>query len=456
MHQKKVVFGILGLIAITAIYYLTPLVIQVHKGLDQAIELKQQVNTQLTEIRANGFTLSKRDTGKEKEHFFIRLNEPEKASAYLTRRGVSVTAEEAQELKGLKLAVDLAYLNDTITLDLYPVTLPEKLHSILTQEHDKQLLTQIEEMLNEKRFFAHIDVDPRGSAFKGYIKDINATLKGTKEAKLILQEFNFSGRIKHEKIVKLTQTLQTLYLYIEGMIDRTISGLQHHYVLTGPTAYDYKEEYSIKKVTMNEAPEAELFAESIFMHTTSSVNNGLASETLKTKIKKIDLLLEKKPLGMENFFLDMNISNIDIRTFEAFKKSGPNENKKSDAAAEKILSRPIHINIPLLTVEKIRLEEKEIDGFALQSQIDIESSFDISRFNTNPKQALSKMDATIELSLSNDLLALIKEKPETMLIYMMHRPKIVSDQRMYHIHLKNGFMQINGKALKINGKPVKF
>ncbi len=435
MHQKKVFFGILGVIAIAAIYYFMPHVIQVNKKLTE-------INRQLAEMEANGFTLLKRDIGKEKEHFSIRLDDPEKASAYFTRRGIKITPQKAQELKGLELAVDLAYINNAITLDLYPLSLPEKLHALLTQEKDKQLLKQIEEMLKNKTLFAHIDVDQSGSDFQGTIKDINVTLQGRKEVKLVLQGFRFSGNIIHEKIIKLTQTLQTLHLFIEGMLERTLSGIEHDYTLTGPTVHDYQEEYHIRKVAINEAPEAELFADGIFMRNTSTLNNGLVSETLKTKIKKMDLLLEKKPLGLENFSLEMYISNIDIGMF--------------DALGQKILSHPLHIDIPMLSVEKIRQEGKEIDGFALESQIEIERPFDISRFATDPKQLLSVMDARIALSLSNDLLTLLKEDPETLLFYMRYRPKTISDQSIYNIHLKDGSMKINGKALKIHGEPVRF
>jgi len=454
MHQRKVVFGIFGLISITAIYYFMPLVIQANKKLDQVTAFKNQLNRQLAQIRANGFTLSKRD--KEKELFLIRLDDPTKASEYLTRKGLRVTSEEAQELKGLQLAVDLAYPNDILTFDLYPVTLPETLRSNLTQENNKQLLTQFEEILRKKTLFAHIDVDPISNTFKGTIKDINETLKGRQEAQFILHGFHFSGDIKDEKIVKLTQTLQTLYIYIEGMLEGTILGLQHNYALTGPTVYDYKEVYTIEKARINEAPEVELLAEGIFMRSTSSANNALTFETLQTKIQKIDLMLEKKPFSIKEFSLEMNISNIDKGMLEAFKKSDADDNKRLDTAAQKIDSHPIHIDIPLLGVEKIRHEDKEIDGFTLYSHIDINNPFDISDFNTNPTHALSKMDATIELSLSKELLELFKEKPETLLFYMIHKPKIVSDQNIYDIHLKNGFLQINGKALKINGKPVKF
>jgi hypothetical protein len=66
------------------------------------------------------------------------------------------------------------------------------------------------------------------------------------------------------------------------------------------------------------------------------------------------------------------------------------------------------------------------------------------------------MDAKMELSLSKELLDLIKEEPEAMLLTMMYSPKSVSDQRIYTIDLKEGVMKINGKALKINGEVIKF
>jgi hypothetical protein len=435
MHQKKVFFGILGVIAIAAFYYFMPHVIQVNKNL-------AEINRQLAEMEANGFTLSKREIGKEKEHFWIRLDDPEKASTYFTRRGIKITSEAARELRGLQLTAEMTYLNDTLTLDLYPVSLPDGLHALLTQEKDQYLLTQIEEILKNKTLFVHIDLDHSDSTFQGTIKDINVTLQGRQEVHLVLQGFRFSGDIKKEKIVKLTQTLQTLHLFIEGMLERTLSGIEHDYRVTGPTVHDYQEAYHIRKVAINEAPEAELLVDGIFMRTTSTLNNGLVSETLKTKIKKMDLLLEKKPLGLQNFSLEMHISNIDIGML--------------DALGQKILSPPLHIDIPILSVEKIRQEGKEIDGFALESQIEIERPFDISRFATDPTQVLSVMDAHIALSLSNDLLALLKEDPETLLFYMRYRPKIISDQSIYNIHLKDGSMKINGKALKIHGEPVRF
>ena len=147
MNQKKLGFVILGLILVAALYYVIDGYLQTT---EQITKLKQQVNVQLTEIQANGFSLSVREIQKKKEHFVIRLDDPKKASVFLTQKGIQVQLEEAEELKGLKLGVDLVYLSDTIALELYPVALPTNLKTILDKEKDQNLLVQIEDMLKKK------------------------------------------------------------------------------------------------------------------------------------------------------------------------------------------------------------------------------------------------------------------------------------------------------------------
>jgi hypothetical protein len=59
------------------------------------------------------------------------------------------------------------------------------------------------------------------------------------------------------------------------------------------------------------------------------------------------------------------------------------------------------------------------------------------------------MEGVINLSLSKEILTLLKKDPKFMLTYMMYRPKRVLEQRIYEIQIKNG-------AVKLNGKPVEY
>lgn len=86
-------------------------------------------------------------------------------------------------------------------------------------------------------------------------------------------------------------------------------------------------------------------------------------------------------------------------------------------------------------------------GFTLNADLDIDHSLDIYRMNIQHKHALNKMDGDINLSISKEILTMLKEDPEFMIIYMMYRPKRKLGQRLYHIKIGDGEIKINGKAV---------
>jgi hypothetical protein len=88
-------------------------------------------------------------------------------------------------------------------------------------------------------------------------------------------------------------------------------------------------------------------------------------------------------------------------------------------------------------------------GFSLNAKMDIDQSLDIYRLGMKPKHALNKIDGDIHLSVSKEILTILKQDPEFMIGYMMYRPKRMLGQRIYNINIRNG-------SVKINGKPVEF
>ena len=121
--MKKIGFGIgaVALIILSVLYYLSE---TEKKETIELNHLQEQVTQQLTQMKNNGFDITDRQMQREEEHFFITIFDPKKASAYLTQRGLRVTPQEAEELKDLKFRVDLLYLSDIYSLDIYPVALP--------------------------------------------------------------------------------------------------------------------------------------------------------------------------------------------------------------------------------------------------------------------------------------------------------------------------------------------
>ena len=443
MSRKKLGFGLLVLIIVAILYYFNHT-----ENVKNLNTLQEAVNVQLTEMQTNGFTVSDRELKKDSEYFVIQINDPKKAALFLTEKGIQTSIEDAKELTGIQLGTDVTYLKDMITLELSPLTLPTYLKTAFTTENDQKVLTQLEDMIKNKAFFMHVDIVHSTTTFKGYIKDINEKIEGEKEIRLTLQGLHFSGDIKREKIVRYMQRFDTLHLYMSDELNRTISGYQSHYALTGTTAYDYTTDYSIENIKIAEASEGTLFADTISLHSTSTVTNGLATETLKTKIKNIDLLFEKEKFGMQTLDMDMNVSNLDIDTLEKLQKTDPNKEKEFDAHLETLVSNNMHVDISNLSVDKVTLHGKEMYGFTLDAKLDIDKSLDIYRLGMKPKYALHKIDGDIHLSLSKEILKLLKEDPEFMIGYMMYRPKRSLGQRIYNINIMDGSVKINGKPLE--------
>ncbi|TNF44808.1 MAG: hypothetical protein EP216_01345, partial [Epsilonproteobacteria bacterium] len=104
--------GILLLIIVSVIYFNS----SQEKQVEALNKLQQKVTLQLTQMQENGFNITEREMQKDKEHFFMTIVEPHKASVFMTQRGLRLTPEEAEELKDLKLSVDLLYLSDIYSM----------------------------------------------------------------------------------------------------------------------------------------------------------------------------------------------------------------------------------------------------------------------------------------------------------------------------------------------------
>ena len=151
---------------------------------------------------------------------------------------------------------------------------------------------------------------------------------------------------------------------------------------------------------------------------------------------------------MQGLNMDMHISNIDVDTLEKLQKTEPNTEKEVDAHVETLVSNNIHLEVPMLSVDKVTLHGKEMYGFTLNATLELDESLDIYRLGMKPRHALKKMGGEINLSISKEILELLKEDPKFMLTYMMYRPKRVKEQRIYKIQMENGDYKINGKAVE--------
>jgi hypothetical protein len=144
----------------------------------------------------------------------------------------------------------------------------------------------------------------------------------------------------------------------------------------------------------------------------------------------------------------MNISNLELDALDKLQKTDPNKEKALDTHLKTSVANTMHLDIANLSAGKVTLHGKEMNGFTLDAKLDIDESLDIYRLGIKPKHALKKMEGVINLSLSKEILTLLKKDPKFMLTYMMYRPKRVLEQRIYEIQIKNDEIKLNGKLVE--------
>jgi len=441
--MKKIGLGLVALILVAAIYYFTV-------GASQLTEeIKVQVNTQLTSLEKEGFSIEERKIEEEKEHFIISFDDPKKISAFLYRQGIQLTAEDAEVLKGLKVGVDAHYLPDTyssVSFDIYPSTLPEIFTSSANADN-KQVLAEIQKMLDKKTFLMHVAINKTASGFKGTVADINETIKDEETVNLRLKGLTFNGDIQGNAIHSFKQTLESFSVFMSDEIKVSFSDVKSDYKITGKTLYDYTTHYTITNILVDIKSELKIAIQDIDVLSTSIVKNNLASGTIKTLVTHTNITDGKEPYDLENFIFEMRASNIDITAINKMQKADLSDEKVMNDILKQLFSKGVEFEISTLSLESIENDGQKIDGFGLGAKVALHKDFDVLALERNPLSALRTIDGDVKLEFSKELYELIAQQPQAMMALMMFPPKDENDKKQYTLKLQNGKFTVNGKPI---------
>ena len=440
--MKKLGFGVIGLIFVAGIYYVTTGSTQLTS------EIKAQVDSELANIQTQGFSVQGRELAEEKEHFVISFDEPQKIAAFFTKNGAQLSAADAEILKGLKVGVDLQYLPDAysaVTIDMYPMALPTAIIEVVQSEEDKKILAQIEKMLEKKIFLIHFAVNKMGTGFKGYMKDIDEILQGEKNVKMLLSKLEFTGDIKDDKIEGMKQTLKILSIDVANIFTMAMHNLKSDYKMTGETQYDYTTNYSIEKMTMQADDELNVLLNDFELSSDATVKNGLSSGMFKTKTKTVVIDEKGKKLLLDNIVFEMKADNLDVKAFEQLGQIDVENEKEVNMVLQQLISQGISFEIPTFSIDNVENLGQKMGGFSLTSMFKIDKSLNVAATQNNPLAAVNALNAKIDFSLSKELFAELAKRPEAVMAMMLFQPKDVNGKKIYKIELKDGKLSVNGK-----------
>ena len=446
--MKKLGLGLITVILVAVIYYFTA-------GSEQLTEeMKVRVNTELSMIEQNGFSIQEREVKEKKEHFVLTFDDPQKIMTFFKKQGSEIALEDAQALIGIKLGVDLAYLNDTysaLSVDIYPLNLPTAINNAAANnDADKALVTHLNTMLKQKALLVHVDFNKMLSSFKGFIKDIDETYTTEKAITMTLKGATFEGEINDDRITKLSQVLQTIQLTLGDDLTLALSGLKSDYALTGKTLYNSNYDYSVETIKVSGKHENETFSallKQIEGSNKTSVANNLASNKMKFFTKRIEVEENSEKTNLTDVTFSFDIANLDMSILGQFEEVDIENETETNRLIQALISKGITMEIPLFEVKKLDYLGENIDGFALTSTFEVNKDANFAGIQANPFSALDAINTKTTLTLSDALFNLIAKDPRAMMLAMLIQPKVVNGKKVYEVEIKDGKLTVNGKPM---------
>jgi len=407
-------------------------------------ELKSRVDTQLQILQANGFSIEDRTIEKKKEHFIIVYRDPKKIAHFLKSRNMALSSEDAALLEGLKVGVDLAYLQGTysaLSADLYPVSLPPA----LLQGSDG---TNLEKLVKEKALLAHIDINKLFNAYRGRLKDINTTLEGEEAVKLQSTDFAFAGSFDRNGLSSASSTLAKLSLSESGGAAIKLSGVDGTYTHTGSTLYDFTTHYRVESLKLQDGTSQSLALKDFDLQTDGKEVNGTATSQSTLTIAALNINEPRQKLYFTGVDGHFTLEGISIEALEKMQHIDPNDTEGFNQAFKLLLSRGITLKVDSLSVKKIKEGNGDpVDGFTARSLLKIDKVTDFKSLEENPFLILSILDANMHIELSNALYLELQKRPEFAIVTLLFSPVSKNQKQVYDLEYRYGSLKVNGKPL---------
>ena len=445
--MKKLGISIVGVMFLATIYYFAV-------GSEQITqEIKSQVNSELTKLKENGFLIEEREIKPSEEHFVVVFDDPKKMQTFFTKQGAKMSIEDASALKGLKVGIDAKYLADTysvLSLDVYPLNLPTSITESKMNEEDKAVIEQLNKMLDKKAILIHADFNKLLSSFKGYVKDINETLKAESELNLMVQSVTFEGEIKDAKVSKIEQIAKLIIFKIKDDLDVKLVELKSNYALTGSNSYDITSGYKVKNILFSGSEgksKTTLSMDNVSGKSTVVTKNGLLQSTIQASSDKINLVANGEKSQIEGVNFTFNIKNLDIAALKKFEKIDIDNDVEVNKLLQELVSKEVSLEIPNFEVKGIEAKGKKMGGFSLTANLNVNKSLDVTALQSNPMLAMNAVNAKTKVEISSEIFTLIAQDPRAMMFMMLIQPQDINNKKVYEVELNNGSLTVNGKPV---------
>jgi Na+-transporting methylmalonyl-CoA/oxaloacetate decarboxylase gamma subunit len=448
--MKKFGLAFVALVLVFVIYYMTTGSKQIRN------EMKSEVNKNLIELKQYGFGVKEENLSKDKQHIVLTFQDADKISNYLTKQSKSkILNTDIEILKGMQLAIDIEYMptaKDALSMDIYPIKLPNLFYQDITTNEEKELLKEFEKMVKDKVFLAHININKLLNSFDGYLKDIDRVIKfsDTNESMHLLSKgFKFKGTLDNEKFNDLNQKLDIFSITMPNEFDINLSGFKYN-VKNLEDFSNQKIDYTIKSFTLINKPVIGIKMNGIVGYSKKELKGKFLNTSNNSKIDSVDLDNEGNKIRFEKVTLGSQIKNMNKEVFDKLEelssKDDSNNIQELLPLLKALIKDNILIEVPNISAQKIVINGNSFDGFKISAKLNADKNVNLQNINSIDS-IINILNAKIDIEASNEFISYIATNPQMVIMMMVIQPIEKNGKKYFNIEFSKGSLKVNGKPL---------
>ncbi len=446
--MKKII-----LLIVIAIIALLPLI--GNKVIESAIDEKVKA------VSANGVKVqnSSTDSGyfSTSKHYEFVIGDSDKLISYLNQYSdKQIPAYISLMLKGMHIGLDMSYsnmlFNDSVELDIYPLSLADKAAMDLEKE-DKDLYKYITNFLKIKGLLYHLNYNLSSEDFNGYIKDIDEeyTSKDGTKTKLLMKNIIYSGNGSLMHPSQMDSTLQKIVIQSvnkKEAFDLVVENVTSSSNFKTKTTYFSKANIEKVEFKTHNKESAEVYLNDLKFALDADTQSSKAKFSSKSSFKELSFKTSKENISLYDFNYDVNLKEINKEGFEEL--SGLLEKARTEVTPE--LQMKISNTMFAILLNGLVLDVKDISlGKVSKGSLKSVDAFSINALATlkaGSKQELVKnisLDAFVKIS--KDFFKMMnKELPASMIAGGF--AKELGKDYVFDIKFKDSKLTVNGKDIK--------
>ena len=455
--MKKIILLIV-IVAIALLPLIGNKVIQ--STLDEKIEI----------ISSNGVEVNSTQTDSSylttSMHLEFVVNDSDKFIIYLNKYSDNqIPSYVNMMLEGMHIGMDISYsnmlFNDSLEIDIYPLTLADKTAMDL-QKEDIEFYEYISNFLKIKGLLYHLNYDLSSENFDGYVKDIDEeyTFKDGTNTKLVINKILYSGEGSLFHPSQVASSLGSMIVKSVGneeTLDLLVQDIKSSSTFKTKTTYTTTASINNIELKIKGVNSAQLNLKDLIVDLLSDTESKKAKFSGTSSFKELSFKTATSDISLFDFNYDVKLSDIDKIAFEELRKLlvksqtnlSPQLQNKISISMINLLSKGLVLDVKDISIGKIAKDsEKAVDAFSLKSLLTVKEDANIVKnIAANPSAFLKNITIDAYMKISKDFFKMMnKEVPLSMIAGGF--AKEVGNNYIFDVKFKDSKLNVNGKAIK--------